>query len=62
MIFFVDVNNGFDLYGFNDGVIVNGNNVSVAENETFSFTCGVALKKSTDVKIFINDDLPDEST
>lgn len=60
--FFEDVNNGFDLYDFNDGVIVDGSNVTVAENETLSFTCGVALKKSTDVRILINDDLPDEST
>ncbi|CAH1128807.1 unnamed protein product [Ceutorhynchus assimilis] len=58
--FISDVQNGFDIDDFTPGSIISktasGIEVIVAENETFTFTCGVSPQKSETLQVFLNDE------
>ncbi|XP_066150406.1 vascular endothelial growth factor receptor 1-like isoform X2 [Euwallacea fornicatus] len=55
-----DVANGFDIFNFSPGAIIKAKTeVVVAENDTFTFTCGVSPKKSDQIEIFFNDEILD---
>ncbi|XP_066251648.1 vascular endothelial growth factor receptor 1-like [Euwallacea similis] len=53
-----DVVNGFNIFDFPPGAIIKSRTeVIVAENDTFTFTCGVSPKKSDQIEIFFNDEI-----
>ncbi|KAH1027652.1 hypothetical protein HUJ05_001123 [Dendroctonus ponderosae] len=59
-----DVKGGFDVFNFGPYAIVNMNETSVevivAENERFTFTCGVCPKKSAELSVLFNSEPLDE--
>lgn len=68
MLFFVstDVKNGFDIINIGqDAVIVEdetNSEVLIAENGTFTFTCGVSPKRAQDVEILLNNQVLTEDS